>query len=113
MSTGGRACRDLPAGNDHRSRLWAADPFVRVFSICPGVKDGLRPPATPAASRSWTPEQVEKKTWLAIGAAARVWRGEIAPPVVELVETTKPTTTIPFTEEKVAYRATYHPQIRS
>ncbi|TQL70618.1 hypothetical protein FB381_4557 [Nocardioides albertanoniae] len=39
----------------------AADPFFTVFSIWPGVKDALRAPASPAASRSWTPGQIEKR----------------------------------------------------
>ena len=30
-------------------RVWAADPFLRVFSIWTGVKDALRAPASPAA----------------------------------------------------------------
>ncbi|MBC7278599.1 hypothetical protein [Nocardioides sp.] len=38
----------------------AADPTSRVFPRNPGVKDGLRPPATPAATRSLTPGPLGK-----------------------------------------------------
>ena len=42
---------------------WGGPPTrsLMVFSTDPGVKDGLRPPASPAASRSLTPGPVEKK----------------------------------------------------
>ena len=43
--------------------LWlgrAADPFFEGLSIWTGVKDALRAPASPAPSRSWTPDQIEK-----------------------------------------------------
>ena len=62
---GGRACRDHLVRDRSSWLVWAADPFSRVFSADPGVKDGLRPPASPAASRSLTPGPVEKRFgWL-------------------------------------------------
>ncbi|NGN93019.1 4'-phosphopantetheinyl transferase superfamily protein [Nocardioides sp. KC13] len=48
-------------------RGWGGPPTLslRVFSPAPGVKDGLRPPASPAASRSLTPGSGEKRFgWL-------------------------------------------------
>ena len=59
--------------------VWAADPFLRVFSTRPGVKDGLRPPATPAASRSWTPRHVEKRFGWLSGRRPECARGEMSP----------------------------------
>ncbi|MDR7313491.1 hypothetical protein J2S40_004549 [Nocardioides luteus] len=128
---GGRACRDHPTRNTGprwcsrwsslsrppcRKRIAEAGLGRRPFReglLDPSRSQG-RPSAAGFAGRFAVLDTGtgREKTWLAIGAAARVWRGVMAPPVVELVETTKPTTTTPFTEEKVAHRATYHPQIR-
>ncbi|MDR7311651.1 hypothetical protein J2S40_002709 [Nocardioides luteus] len=103
--TGGRACRDHPAGNVSPRLVRAADPFLRVFSTCPGVKDGLRPPASPAASRSWTPGHVEKKHgWLSArrpGCGAEKsspWKSSLSrPPNPQQ---------LPRSRKKKSYRAT-------
>ncbi|SDL27022.1 hypothetical protein SAMN05428985_11290 [Nocardioides sp. YR527] len=57
---------------------WGGPPTLslRVFSTCPGVKDGLRPPASPAASRSLTPDHVEKDFGWLSGRRPGCGRGE-------------------------------------
>ena len=75
------ACRDQHGSLPRESSLtrlffvlgFAADPVFECFSIVRRVKDALRAPASPAASRSLTRHPIEKD-FAYIGAAAKEWR---------------------------------------